>query len=192
MEREMIFTVVGQSPLLTHNPASMQASSAQGKTKRTVSEIPTPEVEAERGLYLDDEGRKCMPGIAFRNAFIKAASSFRGPWQKKRETLKAIVSHCTVREELVPLLDAKGKPMEKYKVDMRRAMVQRNGVTRCRPRFDAWRATFTLLWDDAILVADEDTLRGIFSDVFNDAGKRIGVGDYRPANGGWFGRFQVE
>ena len=28
-------------------------------------------------------------------------------------------------------------------------------------------------------------------DILADAGGRIGVGDYRPACGGWFGRFNI-
>jgi hypothetical protein len=54
-----------------------------------------------------------------------------------------------------------------------------------RPRIDRWRLSFTL---------EVDT--GMFSPavvrmLVDDAGKRIGLGDYRPARKGPFGKFVV-
>ena len=52
---------IGISPLMTHNPASMQTQ-RRGKGK----EIPSPEVEAEAGTYRLEDGSCGIPGIAFR------------------------------------------------------------------------------------------------------------------------------
>jgi hypothetical protein len=33
--------------------------------------------------------------------------------------------------------------------------------------------------------------KALFEMLLDDAGTRIGIGAYRPAKGGWFGRFTV-
>jgi hypothetical protein len=51
--------------------------------------------------------------------------------------------------------------------------------------FDDWKLTFTAELDTTIL--SEKLLRAII----DDAGKRVGLGDFRPATKGPFGRFVV-
>jgi len=196
MDRKLTFTVIGKSPLLTHNPAQMQKppgpGEKPGKSARG-KEIPSPEEEAKRGLYLDEKGRFCGPGVGLRNGLVRAAAAWRAPWQKKRENMRSLVAGCVAEPELVPILDKDGKPAKTYEIDSRRAMVQRQGIVRSRPKFAVgWRATFQIVYDDAFLAGDEDQIRGLLLDIFNDAGNRIGWGDYRPEKTGWFGRYFVE
>ena len=54
-----------------------------------------------------------------------------------------------------------------------------------RPRFDAWKIGFTLLIDNKMF--DEAITRALVDDM----GTKIGLGDYRPARKGPFGRFLV-
>ena len=54
-----------------------------------------------------------------------------------------------------------------------------------RPRFDAWTLNFTLDVD-ADMFADT-----LVRELLDIAGKRIGLGDFRPARRGPFGRFVV-
>ena len=67
--------------------------------------------------------------------------------------------------------------------DARRVQIQRNGITRIRPAFrSGWRATFML----AVLLPEyihQQELR----DVIGQAGRLVGVGDFRPT----FGRFSI-
>jgi len=186
MEQRMAFVLIGKSPLLTHNPKSMQApKGGKGKTL-----IPSSEEEAKAGLYVDEEGRFCLPGISIRNSFIKAAGAWRGAWQKRRETLTGAVAHCMVEPELVPILDAAtGEPIKAYEIDTRRAVVQRQGISRSRPRFPNWMVKPVFVYDDDFLPKDQAMLQEQFVAVLSDAGNRLGVGDYRPQKTGWFGRF---
>ena len=69
-------------------------------------------------------------------------------------------------------------------LDRRRVVIQRSAVTRERPAMRAgWTATCQLqvLLPEYI---DADSL----SDVLTNAGRLVGVGDFRPT----FGRFRVE
>ncbi len=68
-------------------------------------------------------------------------------------------------------------------IDARRVTVQRNGITRHRPAFKAgWTALFNLLIQTPEYISPHD-----LHDVLNNAGRLIGVADFRPT----FGRFNV-
>jgi hypothetical protein len=189
MEKRMSFTIVGKSPLLTHNPASM--SGANKSSSKAAKVIPSPEDEARKGLYINDAGEFCIPSIGIRNGFIEASKRWRGSWQKGKQTLKGDVSHIVIEQELLTIYTANGETAKDYAVDTRRAVVQHNGILRSRPRFDDWMVAFEFIYDSDLLPDDEPTIRTLFTSVLNDAGNRIGLGDYRPQKTGWFGRYQV-
>jgi hypothetical protein len=178
--RRIRVTIEGRTPLLTHNPQAMGMAPRTGRGTR----IPEPEDEAEAGCYRLSDGSLAIKGEAARGAILHAA----GEWKVKRSaTMKSRLSHITVIEELVPLLDPhSGAPLTSYVIDRRRAIVQRQGVLRARPKFDAWACTFTIEFDPVLVPEPK-----LILDILQDAGGRIGVGDYRPNRGGWFGRFAV-
>ena len=74
-----------------------------------------------------------------------------------------------------------------FEVDTRPVKIPATGgrVLRHRPRLDKWKTSFTLDVEDDIFAAQ--TVR----QLLDDAGKRIGIGDFRPAKRGPFGRFVV-
>jgi hypothetical protein len=80
-----------------------------------------------------------------------------------------------------------GTPIKDYIIDRRRAIIQRNGIIRCRPCFPEWSCTFTIEYDPELIGKEPK----IIADVLQDAGNRIGVGDFRPSRNGPFGRFKV-
>jgi hypothetical protein len=58
------YRIEGVSSLLMNSPASMRGASPAGA--KTTKRIPTPEEEAERGAYRDEEGYLYLPSAAFR------------------------------------------------------------------------------------------------------------------------------
>jgi hypothetical protein len=177
----MIIVVDGITPLMTHNPVNMGVVQAPGKGSR----IPEPEIEAEAGVYRLPDGTCGTKGEGFRGALIGAAPAWRA---KGKRTMRTIVSHIIVVENLVPLLHRDGTPISDYVIDARRAIVQGQGIIRHRPRFDDWSCRFTLEFD-SLLIKISDAR--IIVDILNDGGNRMGVGDYRPDCNGPFGRFRV-
>jgi hypothetical protein len=145
--------------------------------------IPEAEVEAENGVYRLPDGCCGIKGEAFRAALLGAA----GAWKAKRSTMKSHLAHIVVTEELVPLLRLDGTPIKDYVIDARRAIVQRQGIIRRRPRFEEWTATFTIEFDPVLIPKPE-----IIPEIMNDGGNRMGVGDFRPQKNGPFGRFRVK
>lgn len=59
-------------------------------------------------------------------------------------------------------------------------------VWRWFPRVDSWRGDVEFhIYDDAIT-------KEVFEKVLTEAGRFIGIGRFRPQNGGFYGRFTVE
>ena len=88
---------------------------------------------------------------------------------------------------VVPAEEMASFGTSEYKIDTRRAVVQRQGVLRSRARLDKWKLTFVLQVDEANLpdgMGIED-LRG----PIQEAGNRLGLGDFRPQCKGPYGRF---
>ena len=101
--------------------------------------------------------------------------------------MKSAIAHIEVLEEIAPLSLRDGSPVNSYTIDRRRVLLQgKNGVIRARPRFDEWCAEFTVEYDDLLLPKPE-----ILIEIANDAGRRMGIGDFRPQKNGPFGRFVV-
>jgi hypothetical protein len=171
-------TIDGITPLLTHNPASMGASAPAMRGGR----VPLPEDEAEAGVYRMPDGTCALKGESFRAACLGAA----GAWKMKKSSARSRLSHIIVVEDLLALQRRDGTAVGDYTIDARRARVQKQGIIRHRPRFEEWSVTFTIEYDP-VLVPDPK----LIIDILADAGSRVGVGDYRPACNGWFGRFQV-
>ena len=68
-------------------------------------------------------------------------------------------------------------------VDRRRVMVQRNGITRCRPAVNTgWKVSVSLQ-----VLLPEYISPELLNEVVQSAGRLIGVGDFRPT----YGRFIV-
>lgn len=175
----LLISVVGVSPLLTHNPQSMGIDIGPTKGSR----IPAPEDEAEAGCYRKEDGSCSLKGEAFRGSTLGASSAWKA---KAKKTMRSMLSHIVVVEELVTLQRPDGTPIKDYTIDKRRAIVQKQGIIRCRPRFDQWACVFHIDYDPNV-VPDARMI----VDVCADAGTRMGVGDYRPAKNGPFGRYRV-
>lgn len=187
-ERESTFKLTGYTPLLMHNPAQMRQGGG-AKTKR----IPTPEEEAEAGLYADMKGLLYLKFIAIRNCCLKGGRNYK----VGKMTVGMFLGGCILNEDLdAPcyLENAKtGAPLTKndYEIDTRRAVVQKQGILRSRPKIRDWaaRATFRV---DTSQIGTPQELDTLILECLNRGGQFIGIGDYRPERTGPFGRFTAE
>lgn len=181
--------VKGTYALLTHNPMSMFiANNNNSKAKKGDRTIPTPEEEAEGGLYRLEDGGFALPGFAFRNSILQAAMKWKKP--KSRVSMIYDMANLMVVEELVPLINDDGSRITSYEIHTMRAVVQGNGIMRSRPKFRDWGAEFTIEYDEELGATSQ-----LIADIAADAGKRIGVGDYRPQKikglPGPYGRYAI-
>ena len=182
------FEIVGYTPLLQHNPLGMRGQDGTVSRKR----IPTAEEEALAGTYRLPDGTFYHPAVAFRNSLVDGAGTRR----LGRVYVKSIINQTVfVTHEEAILVDPDTKePLRKYEIDVRRAVVQGQGIVRARPMWPRWATMVELEYDSDLLEP-----RHIL-EVFEIAGRNVGVGEYRPlpnqnsktkGKGGPFGRYTV-
>ncbi len=170
-------TVKGMYPgLLMNSPASMLAAS-KGKTKKR-GEIPSPEEDAEIRAYRMRDKTLFIPNTAFKGTLINASAAYK----IGRSSAKQLVAG-TVR--IFPAEISLGT--KKYEIDMRPVVVQRSRIVRARPKLTEWSASLFVIWDSSFGIKRDDLKK-----MLTDAGKRVGILDFRPQHCGEFGRFTVE
>lgn len=183
--------ITGTSPLLMHSDrgankldplvrAHKDLTSKKKKTEEDDAAIAKSEYTL--GLYLGKDGGPVIPTQNIRAAIIEGAR------QNKRG--KDVESGTLILDQNVPL-EYKGPrdPEKLFKtpgfVDARGVVVQRARIMRYRPMFDGWSCAVEIHYDPAKI--DEADLML----ACENAGRYVGLGDFRPAKKGTFGRFEV-
>jgi hypothetical protein len=142
----------------------------------------TPREIAKDKLYASEDGDLFIPATNIFAAII-AAGSFHKAGKSKLTTQKTSLIPAGVSIlELVCSLNTKD-----WEVDSRSVVIPSTGgrIMCHRPRLDEWSTTFTLDVDSDMF--SEKLVRLLV----DDAGKKCGLGDYRPNRKGPFGRFVV-
>ncbi len=168
-------TITGTAALLFHGwnneAVAEKGAAAKGSAAKKSDNVVSY-------VYRDEDGFICLPGEYLRMAIVNGARYRQDPRSPRKSAMDMYKAGVVPLTELASL----GSKEWDY-LDRRRVMVQRNGVTRERPAFKSgWSATV----DIQVLLPEYITPGNLLS-VLNDAGRLIGVGDFRPT----FGRFQV-
>lgn len=181
--------IEGASPMLQNamTPEVLQSLWTPDKKAKTAGR-PLPREHANSRVYKDAQGRPYVPGVNLMACLIAAGVFLRADGKRQFSTAKSSIlpGLITLEESDIMLLDREGKPAA-WEVDMRRG-VNPNGneaVAVVRPRFDEWTMTFHLN------IVDEQVPESKIRDLVDIAGRSIGLGDFRPARKGTFGRFKV-
>lgn len=172
--------IEGETPLLMHSPQrSMSRDDGAAKRKN----IPDPEEEAEAALYRTEDGYLYLGADHMRQALLNAASGLR----VQKKSLRQLAAAALQIAEPSFIITRNGVPLTTYdRIDIRRAVVQRQGILRARPVIEVpWAVDARFLYDASILNPANLVM------ALSIAGQTIGVLDYRPQKGGSFGRFRV-
>ena len=173
------YRLQGLTPLLMTSAAGMVRGGGDG-----IKKIPTPEDEAASKVYRLDNGQLYLPTVAVMGAILNAAM---GRKIGKFTATRIFASSLLVTNDKSPLVHPEtDAPITDYQIDVRRAVVQRNGVMRARPIINEWAATVEFERDEDFLGLEA------IDEVITIAGKIIGLLDYRPQKRGPFGRFVAE
>lgn len=166
--------ITGTSPLLFHRWDDGKAVKPP-KDKGTIIHD-----NLEAYLWRNDKGEICMPGEYLRMSMAYAAKFKQDPRSPRKSAFDLFKAGIISLTDLAPINDG----VQDYEFqDRRRALIQRQGITRVRPGFHSgWRATIILS-----VIIPEYVDFAMFSDVLNMAGRLVGVGDFRPT----YGRFTV-
>jgi hypothetical protein len=188
---KITFRFDGVSPLLMHsdrgvNPLDPDAArlKALTSTRKKTDEIhaQVARLEWELGMYFDAEFGPHVPTANLRGVIVEGAKFAKMGATVKRATI--------IEDDRAKLIYEGPRDLDvmwksgQFR-DIRSVVVGTSRVMRCRPIFRKWSVEFSLLFDresiqrDALIAAAES------------GGRLIGLGDFRPANGGPFGRFSV-
>lgn len=134
--------------------------------------------DVESYVYRTAKGNLAIPGEQFRMSLVNAAKYKQDPRSPRKSAMDLFKAGVVVLDELCDL----GVKEWNY-LDRRRVVIQRNAITRERPAvFAGWKCTGTF----QILLPEYISPR-LLNEVLQNAGRLVGVGDFRPT----FGRFLV-
>lgn len=185
--------VIGATPMLMHSdrfadpldPLTKAHKALTSKRKKTDDDHEAiARSEYIGGLYYDDVNGVHVPGANFKSCLVEAAKLNKLGTEFKRSLL--------VIDECIPLQYDGPKTPETLANDPRFVLAKSVKVgtarlMRHRPRFPAgWSFVASIEYDESRIDPSE------LQTVLANAGRYIGLGDWRPATGGTYGRFTVE
>jgi hypothetical protein len=181
-------TIKGITPLLMNRfHEENEVSVSSGVSAVQVGDKGTPRQQADKKRYADKENNLYIPGPNIFACLINAGK-FHKVGKNKVTTQKTslVPAGITVEEIVIPLSDGNGGKVT-WEVDSRSVVIPSTGgrIMCHRPRVDEWVATFSLDVDTEMFHPN------FVRKLMDDAGKKCGLGDYRPERKGPFGRFVV-
>lgn len=184
----MTIRIKGTSPLLMQaetlaNPLhelTKAHKAVSGKRKKTEDDyLWLMESEWSASMYYDSEIGPYVPALNMEGCIAEA-----GKIHRLGKTIKQAVQVVNDKAKLEYEGPRKKEALWKSNkfADVRGVNVAGKKIMRCRPIFLGWSAQFDIAFMDDV-IDRADLVR-----VVEEAGRRIGIGTYRPR----FGRFSVE
>jgi len=181
--------IIGISPLIQHKWAEkakemMRDKQQKGKKTRT-RDLRHPEEEGKNAGYYTSDGKPGLLAVSIKAAVITAAHQDLG--FAKTLIRKSLFIHPMGRDVVIPLEmpSGKGKVKQVIEEDMVRVGAG-SADLRYRPYYYDWAATTQ--WEiDSDLLQVSDLLT-----LLDRAGFGVGIHEWRPENGGDFGRFKID
>lgn len=177
-------TIEGVTPLLCNRFTDAAAAKASGGTSgAVVGDKGSPLEQAEPRLYTDDDGMAGIPQPNLFRCILDAGKFFKAGKSKVTTQKTSLIPACLAIEEMfIPV-----RHKEPWTVDTRPVRIPSTGgrILCHRPCFNDWSLSFTAELDTEILSPK------LLREIVDAAGKRIGLGDFRPDCKGPFGKFVV-
>jgi hypothetical protein len=167
--------IVGVADLLFHRwnveGVETKARAAKGSKAKKSDDL-------ESYVYRTDEGELGLPGEYLRQSIIHAAKFRQDPRSPRKSAMDLYKAGVVCLTPLAPL----GVDKWDYE-DRRRVMIQRNGITRVRPALlKGWGARVEMMVNLPEYIPPD-----ALQDVIVNAGRLIGLADFRPT----YGRFAI-
>lgn len=169
----------GVSPYLMH---AFGMEGAMKKSKKSKIDAGSPEIDAEKCLYIQPDGVIYVPATQVHGCLMEAGKQFKIPGKGKATFSKPLGSQIVVSPDAIRM-----EP-QAYVIDSRPVVVPstKGRVMRYRPKFEEWGLKFV------VDISDERVIPpSVLKEILEYGGGFVGVGDFRPGKKGPFGRFQV-
>jgi hypothetical protein len=172
-------TIEGVTPLLMNRPSQLDIGEKSKDSKR---ETQTPQQIAETKLYKNSEGKIYIPSTWFQGCIVEAGKQKKMMGKGSSKATYSKVAGSSV--EINPFeidLDSKWKVFSILAVN---PTTKGKNVLH-RPQFDKWKVNFEVTFDEEAIETN------VMKELFDIAGRNVGVGDWRPNKRGRFGKFQT-
>lgn len=172
-------TITGTSPLLMNKPSQSMIGEKSKDSKR---ETMTLKEQAELKLY-ELDGKLYSPATHLQGALVEAGKHKKMLGKGSSRANYSKVCGYAVQIEPFELIHK----IQKWEVF---SILAVNPTTKGRnllnrPMLKNWELDFEVIFDD------EQIEVPVMKELFDIAGKIVGIGDWRPAKKGRFGKFQV-
>jgi len=184
MFKNYAVTVEGVTPLMTNRFVGDDGTDDGNSRPVFRGEEGTPREQAWNALYFSGDGETLIiPGPNVFSSLMEAGKWFKIGRVKVTTVKTSLLPACLHLEELVLPIEHK----DPWEVDSRPVRIPATGgrIIRHRPIFNDWKLKFTLNLDTELLAPK------MLREIVDAAGKRIGIGDFRPQTKGPFGKYVV-
>lgn len=166
-----------------HDEAAEKATNGS-RAATAAGDRGTPKEQAEKKLYYGADGKTLIIPQPNLLRCIVDGGSFHKAGKNKITTQKSSLLYACLDIEAaeIPLLHK-----EQWRVDTRAVRIPSTGgrILAYRPMFDDWSLRFTATLDTDVIGVK------LLRSIVDDAGKKVGLGDFRPATKGPYGKFVV-
>lgn len=176
--------IQGVTPLLCNRFTDEAMEKAtNGNTISTVGDRGTPREIATGKLYIGHDGKPMIPSPNVFRCIVDAGTFFKAGKSKITTQKTSMIPSCVAVEALEVPIEHK----EPWTIDTRAVRIPSTGgrISSHRPCFHDWTLKFQLQLDETVIGVK------LLREIIDTAGKRIGLGDFRPACKGPFGKFVV-
>lgn len=172
-------TIEGISPMLMNRPSQLDIGEKSKDSKR---ETMTPVELAEAKLYKDAEGKVYLPATWFQGAIVEAGKQKKMMGKGSSKATYSKVAGSSV--EIDPFEIVLKADWKVFSILAVNPTTHGRNVLH-RPQFSKWKVDFECTFDETQIEVP------VMKELFDIAGRQVGVGDWRPAKKGRFGKFQV-
>lgn len=176
--------IEGVTPYMQHRMDDAKLDQWE-KLRGPIHERPDVSIEdatrAEYHCYRNQQDTCYIPSEHVRGSLIAAGSFVKAKVGGRSKSMKQIVAAMFMVSPFDLVLP-------EYDSIDKRSAVNRNVKARViviRPKWNRWSVVFTLSIDEDSITIDTVT------QIIEYAGKYVGIGSFRPANNGMFGRFKL-
>lgn len=178
-------TIEGTTPLICNRFTDAAAESASNGTRSSsaATDRGTPQEIAVSKLYIGLNGTPTIPQPNLLRCLIEGGRFHKvGKSQVTTAKSSMLFACIDVDGAEIPIIHK-----QPWKVDTRAVRIPSTGgrILAHRPMFDDWCLEFVMDIDVTIMSPR------LMRQIIDDAGKRVGLGDFRPATKGPYGRFVV-
>lgn len=193
---ELRIVIEGRTPLIQHNGiAGLDTSSdwarekaeiirKKGSNRTEADEKRARQIDTASSIYWDSKARPTVPADQLRTVIEQGARKIRQGPQVREGLVVVAVEHFAYDENRYGTTEEHLQDTTQFTVPV---VVQRNRILRTRAMFDLpWSVTFVVDIDPDLV--DEKQL----AQWLDIAGRRVGMGDWRPAKSGRYGTFRLK